>query len=241
MSFPITDPKSPQAQEAAELYERADAAAQLMERLKDEHAAAHADVRRLSAELEDELHAAALTGQTGSRKAATLGTKLAEARAKAAEPYAERIRAASTAADVRRQEYAAFVDAHFEALHAEFIEAAHASRERIVAAIEELAGACAADRDLAERVERLTGHATHLEPRDVGVPAISATGTRRSYHAADPRIVDPTAAMRAKLAHNLDAALPLPLVSEQALAWRRDRLAGLPTEASNATKLRRAS
>jgi hypothetical protein len=234
-TFPIEDPKSPAAQEAAELHQRAHAAAQVAHALEHEQAAAQEDVRRLSAELEAELRAVALKGGTGSRKAATLGTRLAEAKAKAAEPWIERIRAAHAAAEQFRWAYAAFVDEHFDALHAEFHEAAHASRERIAAAAEEMAAAFAAYRDVASRVEALTTHATHLEPRDVAAPPPSAPGKRRSFHAVAPRVEDPTAAMLERLGDDLDAALPLPLVGEQALQWRADRLAGVELGTSKLT------
>jgi hypothetical protein len=55
-------------------------------------------------------------------------------------------------------------------------------------------------------------------------------GKRFRNYEDERRIADPTPTMQRQLGDDVETALPLPLVSEIALDWRRDRLAGRQVE-----------
>lgn len=227
-AFPVPEQyrTTHETHEAADLHARWQQAQERISDLEAQRDAARADVARLDDELRATLNAAAMRGEDASTT--SLEKQLRSAREKAAQPWDARINAARQAADAMGRKYHAHVEQNFEALHDELEPAAQQARQRVIDAVDALADAFTALRAVHSATEELTLSASHLDPRDVGI-APSRPG-RRSYHAADRRITDPTPEMRRRIADDLDGALPLPVVRQQALDYRRDKLAGKPVK-----------
>lgn len=236
-AFPIADPQTAAGLEAAELHKKWTAAAARIATMEDEHDAAQAAVRSLTAELQQALHDAAREGKNSTKTTTDLATKLKAAEEKAAAPWTPKLRGASAAARDARTEYARFVNEQFEALHGEFAEEAEQTRERIAAATEALAAAFAAYRDVAARVSDLASFASQIDGKDIAAVPMRAPGKRRSFHSVTETIADPTTPMLERLEADPDGSLPLPLVAKHAMAWRRRKLTGAQPEPSAPTAL----
>lgn len=246
-AFPIATPQTPRGREAAELHERAAAAVALVEGLDAERAAAHNEKASLETQLKAELTAVYADGKATSRQATDLANRLAAAETKIAEPWHVRLAAARVAAPRLEGQYRRFMDTNFEALHEEFAEAGQEARDRLLAAVDgssldELHAAYADYQAIAERVRGLADYARHIDRSDVaGVRPPFRRGSGRTFHNAPRRIESPESALAAVRAcragdGDLDAALPLPLVTPDALDWRRDQLTGA-TKPSTLTNL----
>ena len=226
-TFPIPDAQTDEAITAHKRFKKWQAAVAAVEKLESERSDAVAAVRLAREELRDARRDAAMRGHSTSRQVEALTEALRSAEAKAEEPWSERIDPARDAAAALRSEYAAYVDQHFEALHLELTPEGEAARERIVAAVDELAAAFAGYESVARRATVLARLATFLDDRDVAAPPTQAPGKTRRWHAAVERVTDPTGDMRAALSEDPYQALPVPLVAEHALQWRRDKRNGV--------------
>lgn len=86
--------------------------------------------------------------------------------------------------------------------------------------------------DVRRRLEALADSVAHLAKSDV------VTRVGAAYRSASRTIDDPTPEMRQRIAtYGADEAVPVPVVHERALQWRRDQLAGVEPQPSTLTTL----
>ena len=174
--------------------------------------------------IEDQFGAAKQALQTVQSNPDSTSAQIRKAADKVSEPWPARLqRARSKAAAAEHVYYRQLADG-FDELHDEMRPEAEAVRQGVIEAADALSAAFGRYDDVRRRVEALARHAEHIDRSDVAAPK----ATKRRGLLRPERVSDPTGDLRTNLAEAPDAVLPVPVVADHALRWRRDRLDGVP-------------
>lgn len=203
-NFPILDPQSAIAKQAADLHATWIKRRAAVATVEAEHAEALAAKQAAKDALDKALTEAAVAGKP-ARSEAALVAKLAEAEARAQEPWEARLTAARVAVTHAHGDYAAHVDATLDELLDELRPDAESAVTLIDAAVQELRAALAGWHRVAQRAGALLRHALLIDGQ--AIPRLTLP-----LSASDLEAID-------------GGALPLPLPREDRLAYRREVLA----------------
>jgi hypothetical protein len=229
--FPVSDPQTDAGGHAAKLhaawrkqYDRADA-------LDRDHAQAHVDLRDARLALQDAIHDAELAPSARKRALVEeLTTKARLAEDHAAQPWAERKAATNAATETRRVAFGAYVDTHLEELLAEpeLTDAAADARQGLLDALEAIETAAERFQEVRLSHVYLLSFAQLMDGQDVPTLGAFKAATNAARDVRDA-IDNP--------GRGQSDPFPLPVPAEAALAYRRDRLAGIDQPPSQLTNI----